>query len=81
MEENHIMPSYILEDYIHRKHQLPKLSNTNPLFTSSNPKEATTPYIIQLQLEAGSNPLVYRLQHEGSYNSLSFPLPYSLEYK
>jgi hypothetical protein len=49
MGENHIMLSYVSEDYIHRKHQLPKLSITNwkevptPLFTDFNLKEATTP--------------------------------------
>jgi hypothetical protein len=70
------------------------LSSSNPLFIGSNLKEATTPCILQLQLEGGSNPLVYRLQPEGSYDSLyspapieggynplSLPLPSSLKYK
>jgi hypothetical protein len=38
MEEDHGIISYILEDYIHRKHQIPKFSNTNW-------KEAPTPYL------------------------------------
>jgi hypothetical protein len=73
MGENHEMLSYISKDYIHRKHQLPKFSSTNPLFIGSNLKEATTPQILQFQLEEGFNPLVYRLQPDGSSNSLYSP--------
>jgi hypothetical protein len=70
-----------LQDYNHRKRQLPKFSSTNwkeaptPCFTGSNLKEAPTPQILQLQLEGGSNPLIYRLQPEGSYNSLNSLAP------
>jgi len=36
----------------------------------SHSREATTSKIFQLQLEGGTNPLVYKLQPEGSYKSL-----------
>jgi hypothetical protein len=38
-------------------------------------KEATTPYILQLQVEGGSNPLICRLEDEGIYDSLYSPTP------
>jgi hypothetical protein len=49
MGENHGTFFNVSEDYIHQKHQLPKFSSTNwkeaptPWFTGSNLKEATTP--------------------------------------
>jgi hypothetical protein len=65
-----------------------------PSFSGSNLKEATTPWVLQLQPEGGYNHLVLRLQPEGSsnslilwhqleggYNPLSFPRPTTLKYK
>jgi hypothetical protein len=41
MGENHKILPYISEDYIHRKHKIKV--GSNPLFTGSKLKEATTP--------------------------------------
>jgi hypothetical protein len=60
--ENHRMFFlYVFKNYIHWKHQL-------SLFSSSNQKEATTPYVLQIQ-------------PEGGYNHLSLPHPTTLKYK
>jgi hypothetical protein len=72
--------SYISKEYLHWKHQLPNSPATtgggyDPLFTSFNLKEATTPLIIWLQPEGGYNPLILSLQPEGSSNSLCSPAP------
>jgi len=82
MGENHrTIFNICLEYYIHRKYQLRRFSSTNwkeaptPYFTGSSLKEATTPWILELQLKGGSKPLVYMLQPERSSNSLDSPNP------
>jgi hypothetical protein len=76
MGENHIMLSYIYQEFIHRKHQLPN----SPVATGRR----LQPPIYRLQPEGsynslnslGSNqkeattPWVLRLQPEGGYNHL-----------
>ena len=54
-------------------------------FSGYNQKEATTPYVLHLELESGYNqkeattPYVLRLQMEGGYNDLSLPHPATLK--
>jgi hypothetical protein len=54
---------YVLNNYIHWKHQL-------TLFSIYNWKEAPTPYFLRMQPEGSSNSPILWLQPEGGYNPL-----------
>jgi hypothetical protein len=65
MGENHIMLSYISKYYIHRKHQLPNSPaptgrRLQPPIYRLQPEGSYNSLILQLQLEGGSNPLIYK---------------------